>query len=103
MEHDPVSALCLRYAGVPHHLGWLNYWSDAAARAIGFPDPARDADLLLRARRTVTGGWIVRLTEEPLDLDNSAHLSALLRTYERFPAIGGRSIVATKTRRATCL
>jgi hypothetical protein len=76
---------------IPHYLGWLNYWSAAAARAIGFPDPARDAELLSRSRRTATGGWVVRLTEAPLDLDNPAHLDALKRAYERFPEIGGRS------------
>ncbi len=76
---------------IPHRLGWLNYWSAAAARTIGFPDPARDADLLSRARRTASGGWLVQLTEAPLDLDNPAHLDALLRAYERFPEIGGRA------------
>src|SRR6218665_750629 len=81
----------IRSPEIPHRLGWLNYWSAAAARAIGFPDPPRDADLLTRARRTATGGWIVRFTDVPLDLDNSAHLDALLRTYERFPEIGGRA------------
>jgi len=81
----------IRAPEIPHCLGWLNYWSDAAARAIGFPDPARDADLLLRSRRTATGGWVVRLTDAPLDLDNPAHLDALKRAYERFPEIGGRS------------
>jgi hypothetical protein len=75
---------------IPHHLGWLNYWSAAAARTLGFPDPARDADLLSRARRTATGGWVVRLTDAPLDLDNPAHLDALKQAYERFPEIGGR-------------
>jgi hypothetical protein len=77
---------------IPNRLGWLNYWSVAAAAAIGFPDPARDADLLARARRTAAGAWIVRLTDEPLDLDNPAHLNALRRTYDRFPAMGGRSL-----------
>ncbi|ATB41342.1 hypothetical protein CYFUS_006807 [Cystobacter fuscus] len=76
---------------IPHRLGWLNYWSAAAARAIGFPDPARDAELLSRARRTATGGRVVQLTDAPLDLDNPAHLDALKRAYERFPEIGGRS------------
>jgi len=80
----------IRSPEIPHHLGWLNYWSAAAAQAIGFPDPARDADLLSRARLTATGGWVVRLTETPLDLDNPSHLEALLRAYERFPEIGGR-------------
>jgi hypothetical protein len=75
---------------IPQYLGWLNYWSPATARAIGFPDPGRDADLLSRSRRTSTGGWIVRLTETPLDLDNPVHLEALLHAYERFPEIGGR-------------
>ncbi|KFE68666.1 hypothetical protein DB31_7903 [Hyalangium minutum] len=80
----------LRSSEIPHYLGWLNYWSAATAQALGFPDPARDADLLSRARRTATGGWVVRLTETPLDLDNPAHLEALARAYERFPEIGGR-------------
>ncbi|QRN98345.1 hypothetical protein JRI60_04585 [Archangium violaceum] len=82
----------IRSPEIPARLGWLNYWSDAAARAIGFPDPARDADLLSRARRTATGGWVVRLTDAPLDLDNPAHLDALKRAYERFPEIGGRLV-----------
>ncbi|WP_225411010.1 DUF5953 family protein [Stigmatella hybrida] len=81
----------IRAPAIPHHLGWLNYWSAAAARVIGFPDPDRDAGLFARARRTATGGWVVQLTEAPLDLDNPAHLEALLRAYERFPEIGGRS------------
>ena len=81
----------IRSPEIPYYLGWLNYWSAAAARAIGFPDPARDAELLSRARRTATGGWVVRLTDAPLDLDDPAHLDALQRAYERFPEIGGRS------------
>jgi hypothetical protein len=75
---------------IPCFLGWVNYWSAAAAQAIGFPDPARDAELLTRARRTPSGGWVVKLTDAPLDYDNPAHLDALKRAYERFPKIGGR-------------
>jgi hypothetical protein len=71
--------------------GGTGAWSAAVARAIGFPDPERDAELLSRSRRTATGGWIVRLTQAPLELDDPAHLDALLWAYERFPAIGGRS------------
>jgi hypothetical protein len=81
----------IRAPEIPRRLGWLNYWSAAAAQAIGFPDPARDAELLSRARRTAAGGWVVRLTDAPLDLDNPANLDALKRAYERFPEIGGRS------------
>ncbi len=75
---------------IPCFLGWLNYWSAAAAQAIGFPDPARDTELLTRARRTPSGGWVVKLTDAPLDYDNPAHVDALKRAYERFPKIGGR-------------
>ena len=86
------SPSAMRSPEIPHRLGWLNYWSDAAARAVGFPDPARDADLLARSRRTAAmGAWVVRLTDAPLDLDNPAHLDTLKRAYERFPEIGGRA------------
>jgi len=80
----------IRAPEIPQYLGWLNYWSNAAAQAIGFPDSSRDAGLLSRARRTATGGWVMQLTDTPLDLDDTAHLDALLRAYERFPEIGGR-------------
>ncbi len=80
----------LRSPEIPAYLGWLNYWSAAAAKAIGFPDPARDGELLRRARRTASGGWVVQLTDAPLDLDDPAHLDALKWAYERFPEIGGR-------------
>lgn len=77
---------------IPQYLGWLNYWSAASALTMGFPDPARDAELLTRARRTESGGWVVQLTDVPLDYDNPAHLDALKRAYERFPEIGGRAV-----------
>lgn len=49
-----------------------------------------DAELLAQARRTATGGWVVQLTEAPLDLDTLGHLEVLVRAYDRFPEIGGR-------------
>jgi hypothetical protein len=81
----------IRSPKVPRYLGWINYWSAAAAEAIGFPDPSRDAELLSRARRTASGGWVVSLTAAPLDLDKPEHLDALKRAYARFPEIGGRA------------
>jgi hypothetical protein len=81
----------IRSPKVPQYLGWINYWSEAAAEAIRFPDPSRDAELLARARRTASGGWVVSLTEAPLNLDNPAHLKTLRRAYKRFPEIGGRA------------
>jgi hypothetical protein len=81
----------IRSPRVPQYLGWLNYWSATTAEAIGFPDPARDAELLGSARRTASGGWVVSLTEAPLDLDKPAHVEALNAVYARFPEIGGRA------------
>jgi len=81
----------IRSPKVPRYLGWINYWSAATAEAIGFPDPSRDAELLARARRTASGGWVVKLTEAPLDVEDPAHLEALKRAYARFPGIGGRT------------
>jgi hypothetical protein len=81
----------IRSPKVPQYLGWINYWSAAAAEAIGFPDPSRDAELLARARRTASGGWVVSLTEAPLDLDKPVHVEALKRAYDRFREIGGRA------------
>src|ERR1043165_5132645 len=74
----------------PEYLSWINYWSATTVRRLGFPDPDRDAELLTRSRRTASGAWVVKLTDEPLDLDNPAHLDIVLRTYDRFPALGGR-------------
>ena len=97
-QHPPRRGLpqlkvpsALRSPEIPDRLGWLCYWSAAAARVIGFPDPTRDAELLSRSRRTASGGWVVQLTDEPLDLDRPEHLDMVKRTYERFPEIGGRS------------
>ncbi|RKG70727.1 hypothetical protein D7V80_03965 [Corallococcus sp. CA054B] len=87
----------LRAPEVPHRLGWLNYWSAASARLLGFPDATRDAELLTRSQRTTSGGWIVQLTDAPLDLDDPTHLDALLRAYARFPGIGGRAPFAAGT------
>ncbi|HYO52724.1 DUF5953 family protein [Archangium sp.] len=49
--------------------------------------------MLTRARRTASGGWVVSLTEAPLDLDKPAHVEALKQAYDRFREIGGRAEV----------
>jgi hypothetical protein len=77
---------------VPQRLGWLNYWSAATAQLLGFPDFNRDAELLTRSHQGTTRGWIVKLTEEPLDLTKPLDLKMLKAAYERFPSIGGRNL-----------
>ncbi|MFB1482611.1 DUF5953 family protein [Corallococcus sp. RDP092CA] len=73
---------------LPHRIGWLNYWSEATSRAIGLPESARDVGWI---SRPLEGGWLVQLTEAPLDLERPEHLASLRHAYERFPAIGGQS------------
>lgn len=62
------------------------------AEQAGLPDPERDTSLLARVRCTVSDGWVVQLTDAPLDYDNPTHLDALNQVYERFSRIGGRVV-----------
>jgi hypothetical protein len=74
----------------PYHLGWLNYWTPAVAEHLGFPDPERDARILPLCTRTPRGAWIVKLTDEPLDLFRDDHVDALAWAYRRFDKVGRR-------------
>ncbi|WP_342747655.1 DUF5953 family protein [Melittangium boletus] len=38
------------------------------------------------------GGWMVRLTDVPLDLNDPTNIKALLRDCARFPQTGGHSL-----------
>jgi hypothetical protein len=58
----------------PSGFGWLNYWSAETARALGFPGSGADERWFAEARRSSIGGWILRLTRSPLDLDDPQHL-----------------------------
>ena len=71
----------------PRHLGWLNYWSNAAAKLAGF-DASRDETIADGLRKIPDRGWIVRLTEEPLDLSRADHRARLSAAYDRFKGVG---------------
>jgi hypothetical protein len=75
---------------VPQRLGWINYWSTEAAAAIGFSEPSQVADVVFRFRKTESG-YLLRLTNEPLDLGREDHVEIVKAMYNRFPAIGGRN------------
>lgn len=72
-------------------LGWLNYWSAQCCDYLGFPDPARDSELLSSSVRTPKGGWLVKLTADPLDIRCATHLQAMLQAYKRFQRVGTRA------------
>jgi hypothetical protein len=74
----------------PQRLGWLNYWPRPVCAWAGFPDPARDAGILPLCYQTDDGAWILKLTEEPLDLERDEHVEAIAWAYHRFDMIGRR-------------
>jgi len=65
-------------------LSWLNYWSDAVAQSLNFPDPDLDACLGGLYANISDRGWVLRLTNELLDLRNPEHLKRLTWAYGRF-------------------
>jgi len=84
----------------PNYLGWLNYWSPEVAETLGFPDPEKDAAILPLCKQLPTGAWIVKLTEDPLDLEREDHLDALVWAYWRFHRVGKRLQPVDKKRKA---
>lgn len=91
----PRLRYCAIYGGLesneqPEILCWLNYWSAATCRFVGFPDPEKDERLLRHSYQTPGGAWLVKVTAEPLDLARSDHVDVLLWAYDRFPRVGVR-------------
>ena len=73
---------------VPQRLGWINYWSPEVVNLLGFPDNFTDACWMRFAEKLENGAWLVRLTDEPLDLNRKEHFEVLVQAYSRFCAIG---------------
>lgn len=74
----------------PEALGWINYWSVETCEYLGFPDAKKDADLLARSYQTPRNAWIVKLSNDPLDLTRSDHLKTYANAYARFSKLGTR-------------
>ena len=74
----------------PAILGWINYWSAETCSYLGFPEPARDLDLLQHASQTPQGSWVVKLCDEPLDVSLEDHVEMVASVYGRFPRLGIR-------------
>jgi Family of unknown function (DUF5953) len=69
-------------------LCWLNYWNDATARRLRFPDDTLDRPLQGLYDR-LPGGWLLKLTPDPTDLDKPADLERVQWAYHRFASPGG--------------
>jgi len=74
----------------PHHLGWINYWSEEVCEYVGFPAVLAGHPVLDDCYRTPRGAWLVKLGREPFEPRNAAHLELLRQMYERFPRVGMR-------------
>jgi hypothetical protein len=70
----------------PLYLFWLNYWSDEAARLVGFDE--RLAQTVFSEVRRVDSGWLLRLTNEPFDSSRKDHVARLIAGYQHFKGVG---------------
>jgi len=83
LDEKPLTGIADADKTFALRLHWLNYWNDATARHLGFPDKTRDRPLEGLYER-IPGGWLVKLTPEPTDLDKPADRERLQWAYERF-------------------
>jgi hypothetical protein len=74
-------------AAVPVLIGWLNYWSAETCHLLAFDLDGPKQRLFTEAHPCHGGGVVLRLTEDPLDLDRPEHLAALMAAYDAFPVI----------------
>jgi hypothetical protein len=74
----------------PEIAGWLNYWSGATCEYLGFPALWPDANELRLSHRTPRGAYVVRLTQEPLDIRIPDHVRVIASAYKHLPNLGVR-------------
>ena len=79
-QRNPAASLAV----APDYIGWISYFSAATARFFDFPNGPRDAEWLAREFTTPTGAWLIRLTDEPLDLTREEHRIRVKLAYQRF-------------------
>ena len=65
-------------------LSWVNYWSDPVAQSLDFPNVERDKCVEGLYREVSNRGWLLRLTDRPLDLRIPEHVERLNWAYGRF-------------------
>ena len=80
-----------REARRPYNLGWLNYWSLEVSAWLGFPDPARDEPWRALAERSPdSGAWVLAVTADRFDSEQSEHMQTLGCAWARFDQVGLR-------------
>ena len=85
LEEKPISGVTPAGETFNVRLQWLNYWNDATAARLGFPDDTLDRPLQGLYERS-GDGWLVKLTPQPTDLDKPEDLERVRWAYDRFAA-----------------
>jgi hypothetical protein len=83
IEEKPLTGVTPDGKTFALRLHWLNYWNNATAARLRFPDEKLDGPLQALYER-LPGGWFVKLTPEPTDLDKPGDRERLQWAYERF-------------------
>jgi hypothetical protein len=87
VEVKPLTGVTPHGKTYPVKLDWLNYWNEPTAERLGFPDKTLDKPLEGLYQR-LSGGWLIKLTPEPLDLDKPEDRERLQWAYDRFASSG---------------
>ena len=87
LEEQPILGVTPGGDTFTLRLQWMNYWSDATAARLGFPDDTLDHPLQGLYERS-GGGWLVKLTPQPTDLDKPEDLERVHWAYDRFAGGG---------------
>jgi Family of unknown function (DUF5953) len=83
LEEKPITGVTPGGDTFNIRLQWLNYWSDATAARLGFPDATLDGPLQGLYERSGEG-WLVKMTPQPTDLDKPEDLERVRWAYDRF-------------------
>ena len=75
---------------LPHHFGWLNYWSQEVCETVGFPERAKGCAWLEHCRATPRGAWLIKLGAHAPPPGDDAFAETLRDAYDRFPSVGYR-------------
>lgn len=87
LEEKPITGVTPGGQTFNMRLQWMNYWSDAIAARLGFPNDTLDRPLQGLYER-LNGGWLVKLTPRPTDLDKPEDLQRVRWAYDRFAGRG---------------
>lgn len=75
----------------PLIFSWINYWSPESSALVGITEA--DKKYFYKAEQLKNGGWVLQLTQEPLDINIPEHLTKLQDAYSRFQKVGGQDLL----------